>query len=354
MKVLRTVLGDVPAERSGLMLSHEHLLYGYPGAELDPRAALDYDAAVDFVARQVRKGKQDHGYGTIVDMTPPEVGRYPKFMADVAVKTGMNVIAITGFFPERMGIPYYWRRQTVEELTEFFVSDLTEGMVFAWHKTPYRAGAIKIATGQESVTPKPSPVGPNGRHIHEIEDRVIRAAAHAAKQVGCAINTHIDPMDFDVTNPLREQLEILLEEGLDPGKVILGHAFVPPQLGAMREVLDMGANVQLDHVGIPWRISSAEELDEAMAVALVELLEAGYGDQITMSFDRWFMNPRAGVTEQDPQLLNEKVDLSYMFTSWVPRLKSKGVTDEQLKKIMVDNPRRIFSIEVPDPEPVAA
>jgi phosphotriesterase-related protein len=346
MRVFRTVLGDVPVESSGRILTHEHLLYGYPGAELDHRTVLDYDNAVRRVADQVTSGMTPNGYGTLVDMTPPEVGRHPQFMADVARRTGVNVVAITGFFPERMGVPYYWRRQSREELTEFFVRDLTEGMVFAWQQTPYRAGGIKIATGQESVTPKPSPVGAHGRHVHEVEDKVIRAAAHAAMQVGCGINTHIDPMDFEVTNPGREQLEILAEEGMDLSRVIIGHAFVPPQVDMMREILKMGANVQLDHIGIPWRVDSADELDEAMANALIELIEDGYLDRIVLSFDRWFFNPRSAVTEDDPQLENEKVDLNYMFTSWVPRLKGKGVTDEQLDAIMIHNPRRILSIDV--------
>jgi phosphotriesterase-related protein len=35
-----------------------------------------------------------------------------------------------------------------------------------------------------------------------------------------------------------------------------------------------------------------------------------------------------------------------MFTSWVPRLRSKGLTDEQLDQIMIHNPRRILSITV--------
>ena len=344
MQVFRTVLGDVAVEESGRILTHEHLLYGYPGAELDHRTVLDYDAAIDKVARQVTSGMLPNGYRTLIDMTPPEVGRHPQFMADVAKSTGLNVVAITGFFPERMGVPYYWRRQTREELTEFFVRDLTEGMVFAWQQTPYRAGGIKIATGQESVTPRPSPLGPNGRHVHEVEDKVIRAAAHAATQVGCGINTHIDPMDFEVTNPGREQLEILDEEGMDLSRVIIGHAFVPPQVDMMREILKMGANVQLDHIGIPWRVGSAEELDESMANALIELIEDGYLDRIVLSFDRWFFNPRSTVTDDDPQLANEKVDLNYMFTSWVPRLKNKGVTDEQLDQIMIHNPRRILSI----------
>jgi phosphotriesterase-related protein len=346
MQVFRTVLGDVPAEESGRILTHEHLLYGYPGAELDHRTVLDYDAAVDHVARQITSGMLPNDYRTLVDMTPPEVGRHPQFMADVAQRTGVNVVAITGFFPERMGVPYYWRRQTREELTEFFVRDLTEGMVFAWQQTPYRAGGIKIATGQESVAPAPSPIGARGRRVHEVEDKVIRAAAHAAMQVGCGINTHIDPMDFEVTNPGREQLEILDEEGMDLSRVIIGHAFVPPQLEMMREILKMGANVQLDHIGIPWRVGNAEELDEAMANALVELIGDGYLEHIVLSFDRWFFNPRAAVTDDDPQLENEKVDLNYMFTSWVPRLKGKGVTDAQLDQIMIHNPRRILAITV--------
>ena len=48
-----------------------------------------------------------------------EVGRHPELMQMVAQKTGANVIAVSGFFPERMGIPYWFRRQTVEELAEF-------------------------------------------------------------------------------------------------------------------------------------------------------------------------------------------------------------------------------------------
>jgi len=344
MQILRTVLGDVPAENSGVTLTHEHLLYGYPGAELDHRTVLDFDKNVDFVSRQVTEGMTEHGYGTLVDMTPPEVGRHPEFMAEVARRTGLNVIAITGFFPERMGVPYYWRRQTVEELTEFFVKDLTIGMVFAWQQTPYKAGAIKIATGQESVLPKPSPIGPNGRRIHEVEDRVIRAAGRASRIVGCAVNTHTDPMDYRVTNPGIEQLDILMEEGADPAKVIIGHAFVEPNRDQLREIVDRGANLQLDHIGIPWRVDSAEELDELMANEFVSLIADGYIDQLVISFDRWFYNPRSDVTEMDPQLANERVNLGYLFTSFVPRLKSKGVTDEQIHRIVVENPRRILAI----------
>src|SRR5258707_36090 len=101
MRVFRTLLGEVPVESSGRILTHEHLLYGYPGAEFDHRTVLRYDDAVRQVADQVTSGMTAYGYGTLVDMTPPEVGRHPQFMADVATRTGVNVVAITGFFPER-------------------------------------------------------------------------------------------------------------------------------------------------------------------------------------------------------------------------------------------------------------
>ena len=39
MKKIRTVTGDVSAEKMGRTLTHEHLLYTYPGGEYDHVAA---------------------------------------------------------------------------------------------------------------------------------------------------------------------------------------------------------------------------------------------------------------------------------------------------------------------------
>jgi phosphotriesterase-related protein len=347
MKKIRTVTGDVPAEKMGRTLTHEHLLYTYPGGEYDHRSSFDLDQAVDRIATELKVGMDRYHYGTLVDMTPCEVGRHPELMQRVAHKTGANVIAVTGFFPERMGIPYWYRRQSVDELTEFYVSDLTEGMVFGGRKTDIKAGAIKIATGQESVTPMPSPIGPNGRRIHMYEDRLIRAAGRAQKATGCCVNTHTDPMDYTVTNPGIEQLDVLEEEGADASKIIVGHAFVEPQgLHQVEEICKRGANVQVDHIGIPWRHDSSEGLDESMANMICEMADKGYLDQMVISYDRWFFNPRGEATEENPQLLNEKVDLGYLFESFAPRLRKKGFTEVDLEKMLVDNPRRILPIDI--------
>ena len=341
---IRTVTGDVPAEAIGRTLTHEHLLYTYPGGEYDHQSAFELDDAVERISSELAQGMQACGYRTIVDMTPCEVGRHPELMKRVAEKTGCNVVAVTGFFPESMGVPYWFKRQTVDELTEFYVRDITQGMVFAGTQTAIKAGAIKIATGQEGVNPKPSPIGPNGRHVSINEDRLIRAAGRAQRRLGVCINTHTDPMDYTVTNPGIEQLDIVEEEGGDPGKVIIGHAFIEPRgVGQILDICKRGANVQVDHIGIPWRHDDTESLDESMANMMCEIADRGYLAQMTITYDRWFFNPRGPATEHNPQLLNEKVPLDYLFSSFAPRLERKGFRMRDLETMLVDNPRRILA-----------
>jgi phosphotriesterase-related protein len=343
--VIRTVLGDIPSEQAGVTLAHEHILYAYPGADLDHRTQFDFEEIADRVAAVARAGREENGITTLVEMTPAEVYRHPPLMRAVSERSGVHVIAVTGFFPETMGIPYYWRRQTIEELCDFFVADLTEGMIFQGRQTGIRAGAIKIATGGEGVSTRASPPGPNGRRITAIEDRIIRAAAHAQQTVGCAINTHTDPNDYAVTNPGIEQLDILAEEGTDLTKVIVGHAFVMPRdIEQVIEICDRGATVNVDHVGIPWKHDSTDQLDGLLADRVAELVARGYGDQISMSYDRWFFNPRAKVTELDPEFLNAKVPYSHMFDSFLPRLAKLGVPREVSMRFLVQTPRRIFEL----------
>ena len=56
MKKIRTVTGDVPAEKMGRTLTHEHLLYTYPGGEYDHNSSFDLDKAVDRIATELKAG----------------------------------------------------------------------------------------------------------------------------------------------------------------------------------------------------------------------------------------------------------------------------------------------------------
>lgn len=344
MAAIRTVLGDIAPDEAGITLTHEHIRYAYAGCEHDHRNVWDFETVASDVAKVVKAGLNGYGISSIVDLTPAEMGRHPELMAEVARRTGVHIIATTGFFPEStgMGIPFHWRRQSVEYIADMLYRDLTEGMVYDGRLTPYKAGILKISTG--GLGPQqPTPVGPDGRYIGIHERRAIKAVASAQRKTGCAINTHTQPTDYSFTNPGLELLDLLEAEDVDPGKVIIGHAFVHPRLEQLTAICERGANLQIDHIGIPWQNESAEQLDELIATAVCQLTELGYVDRLVFSYDRFFSHARGPVTEEEPEQLNELVTIGYMFDSFAPRLDQKGFGEDELKRVLVENPRRILA-----------
>lgn len=345
MEVIRTVTGDIPAQEAGITLTHEHIRYAYPGCEYDPKNVWDFTEVAGEIAGTLARAKEAYAYQTIVDLTPAEIGRHPELMAESSRRSGVNIVATAGFFPAGLGIMTHWRRQDIDYITEMLVSDLTAGMVHDYSLTPYKAGILKAATGGSGVDRIATPAGVHGRRISKHEDKVIRAIARAQVQVGCAINTHTQPIDYSVTNPGIELLDLLMEEGVDPGKVIIGHALINPHPEQLRQICERGANIQIDHIGIPWQHESAEELDELLANHVIELTEAGYLNRLVFGFDRFFHHSRGPVSPEEPDQLNELVKLDYLFEEFVPRLSKKGFGEEELRKVLVENPIRILAFD---------
>ena len=344
MSIIRTVLGDIAPEEAGMTLTHEHLRYAYAGSESDHKNAWEFERVAAEVAAVVERGNKEYGIHTIVDMTPAEIGRHPELYAEVARRSGAHVVAITGFFPEStaMGIPFHWRRQTVEYIMDMLTRDLTEGMVYDGKITPYKAGLMKVSTGGLGAD-QPTPMGPDGRRIGKHERHVIEAVGKVQAKIGCCINTHTQPMDYALTNPGIELLDELEQHGADPAKVIIGHAFVHPQIEQLKAICDRGANLQIDHIGIPWQNESADQLDELISDAVCELADAGYLDKMVFSYDRFFSHARGPITELEPAQLNELVDIGYLFDSFAPRLEKKGFGAKELHQVMVENPRRLLA-----------
>jgi phosphotriesterase-related protein len=341
MPVIRTILGDIAPKDAGVVLTHEHIRYAYQGCEFDHNNVWDLDTVADEVGRAAHTMVTDYGIKTIVDLTPPDIGRHPELLAEVSRRSGAHVVATTGFYAERMGIGFYWRRKSIDYIAEMMVRDLTEGMVHDNRLTPYKAGVIKVATG--GMGPDPTPAEAGGRRIGSVEERVIRAAGRAQKRTGAAIGTHTQPIDYHVTNPGIELIDLLEEEGADPGKVMMGHVFIKPDFEQLRALCRRGVILQIDHIGIPWMHDSADDLDEEMAVLICRLCDGGYLDNLVFSYDRFFSHGRGPITEEEPDQDNTRVPLGYLFDSFAPRLAKKGFGKPELDRVLVDNPRRILA-----------
>jgi phosphotriesterase-related protein len=344
MAKIRTVLGDIDPEEAGVTLTHEHIRYAYAGCEYDHRNVWDFDTVASQVGHVLELGVKEYGIKTVVDLTPAEIGRHPELMAEASRRSGAHIIATTGFFPEgsAMGIPFHWRRQSVDYIEEMLVRDLTEGMVYDCRLTAHKAGILKVSTGGFGKA-QPAPVGDDGRRIGVHERKVIKAAAGAQRKVGCAINTHTQPLDYAVTNPGIELLDLLEEAGADPTRVIIGHAFIHPNLEQLEQLCKRGAALQIDHIGIPWQNESAEQLDELIATAVCQLTELGYIDRLLFSYDRFFSHSRGPITPEEPEMLNQRVYWGYLHESFAPRLAKRGFGKAELHKVLVDNPRRLLA-----------
>ena len=335
MSFIRTVRGDVDPGGAGVVLTHEHTLLGWPGAELDHRALYDWDDVAGGLVDEFKRGAKSFGLGTLVDCTTVEMNRQPRLMCEVSERSGVNIVAATGFFCETMGVPYHWRRQSVDEIAEFFARDVEQGIL----DTGIKCGVIKAASGQDDAFPHPSPKGPGGRHIGEFEQRCFRAAARAQKATGVPITTHIDPEDWKVTNIGLEQLELLMEEGGDPAKIVIGHTFFA-SIEQLDAILAHGAYVQLDNFGTRWR-----GLDDDVAVdLLVEAIARGYEDRLLLTFDRFWYQLRGDrpFTELDPAVM-PRTPLDFLPNTLLPMIRARGVDEPTIRKITTENPARVFT-----------
>ena len=84
MPGIRTVLGDIAAEEAGVTLTHEHIRYAYQGCEFDHNSVWDLDRVSDEVGRAARELKSEYGVRTMVDLTPPDIGRHPELLARIS------------------------------------------------------------------------------------------------------------------------------------------------------------------------------------------------------------------------------------------------------------------------------
>ena len=241
MQKVRTVLGDISAADVGFTLPHEHTMYGWNGVEFDHRAMFDFDSVVTSVVEDFKLARETFGLNTFVDCTAPDMGRQPRVMVEVSRQSGINIVAATGFFCQSMGIPYHWRRQTVEEISEFFVRDIEEGMF----GVDVRCGIIKVASGQDDVEFRPTTEEINGWHLGVFEQKVFAAAAQAQAKTGVPITTHIYPDDWKIKLRGLKNIDWSRDNPQWEGRLLLNGRMLKNAVG-----VELAANTILKQCGI--------------------------------------------------------------------------------------------------------
>lgn len=315
--MVNTVLGPVSSANLGATLPHEHLIFAAPGYETDSTFRCDREERLMTAIDALKKLKAA-GISTFVDNTPIDMGRQVDFMADASKGSGVNIICATGLYTEHgrlSGFPTYYKFRRMEEIAEIYIEEITHGI----GPRKIKPGVIKCATG-----------GP--KEFMENERKAFVAAARAHKAKGVPITTH-------TTNGLgSEQLELLEAEGVDPRRVIIGHCCYPADMAYHLKVLKRGAFIGLDRIG-------GFVSDELVAAMIIGLVSVGYGGQILISHDHVLW--RIGYTSKTlmPDWTEEEESQrrwTYIPETLLPKLKRFGVSEEAIRTITMENPRRFF------------
>lgn len=311
MAHVQTVLGPIDPTDLGFTLPHEHtqIALWHIESRWDYwQLTRDRPVILDELARYVAAGGR-----SLVDLTLPGVGRDPVWLRGLAETSGLNLVMGCGWYRTA----YYPRealidRRSVDDLADELVAEIEVGV----SDSGVRPGIIgEIGTDKPWLSPA--------------EERVHRAAARAARRTGLAITTHAVLSDVGLA-----QLRIFEEEGVDPGRVVIGHADSYPNLGHYLAIIERGASIEFDFLGMSF--SAVERLGEGRVVELLcELLSRGHAGRILLSQD----------VCHDSQLKRyEGNGYAYLAESFLPRLRAAGVSDPEIETMTVANPRRLLTI----------
>src|SRR5579871_4368764 len=316
--IIRTLLKDYAPEdlAGGATLFHEHMqlasdfMVRFTAATAAARAANglppiagrgpgpgaakgapppDIQHNVDLMTEEVKKAAADGHLACIVDGGHPDMGRDINFLRQVAMKSGVPIVAGGGFYTQ----PFYPKEistMSEEQIVKALIKQADDDTL----------GVFGEIGSWDEITAD--------------ERKVFRAVGKAHLATNLSIFTHTGIPGKSAL----EQLDILEDAGVKPERILIGHLgnLVDPNVYVHKTICRRGAYVGFDRQG---GNNDAQQVPLVMA-----LIDAGFADHLMFSADA-------------------SSGYSKTMTVFVPKLKAAGVSDQVLHHIMVDNPRRFLA-----------
>ena len=324
MAQINTVRGPIDSSQLGATLMHEHvfvlsteIMQNFPGDWGDEEKRI-----ADAVARL--NELKSRGVDSIVDLTVIGLGRYIPRIERIAQQTEINILAATGIYTYN-DIPMYFHFRGPgtelggpEMMTDMFVKDIEEGIA----DTRVKAAILKCATDEQGLT---SGV-----------ERILRATAQAHRRTGVPISTHTHAL----SKRGLDQQRIFEEEGVDLSRVIIGHSGDTTDLDYLEELIAGGSYIGMDRFGIDVLLGFEDRVN-----TVARMCERGHADKMALSHDASCFND--WLPEEALPVVLPNWHYLHIHNDVIPALKERGVTDDQITAMMIDNPRRIFEKQGP-------
>jgi phosphotriesterase-related protein len=317
--LVETVRGPVDLDALGTTLMHEHVFVLSEELRVNYPATWDEDARVADAIAKLEKMKAA-GVDTIVDPTVIGLGRSIARIQRVNAAVDINIIAATGIYTYN-DLPLFFRLQGpgtafggAEPMIEMFLSDIRVGIA----GTSVKAAFLKCAIDEPGMTPG--------------VERAMRAVARVQLETGVPITVHTA-----VRNRSGLLVQALLrEEGVDLAKVVIGHSGDSTDLEYLTQLIEAGSLLGMDRFGIDTLLPFERRVE-----TVAELCRRGFAEKLVLSQDAccyidWF--PVAGRERALPNW-----HFTHIHDDVLPALRERGVADEQIRTMLVENPKRYFT-----------
>lgn len=341
---IQTVLGPICPQTLGVTLAHEHILSDLsvvfkPKDQALSKAFFDQPVNmatlgrirhfqlpnsdnyhlfdIDDAITEVNLFKQ-HGGDCIVEATSIGIARDPHGLARVSRATGVKVVMGSSYYVGAAHPPEV-ELATPEDLTRSIVRDIQEGA----QGTDIKAGIIGEVGCSWPLT--------------ERERKVLEASARAQQITGAPLLIHPGRGE---KAPI-EILDILSKSGGDLARTIIGHIDRTVfSKDTLKEIAGTGCYLEWDLFGreesyyfqnptvdMPGDGTKMNDISWAIA--------AGYGKKILISHDI-----------SSKHRLDKYGGHGYHYISAhiVPRMRTKGYTEQMIDDILVNNPRDVLTL----------
>lgn len=310
-KKIHTLTGEVPVNRLGKTLMHEHVFCKVRTSNLH--------VVEDYLASQLKRLKAS-GIDTIVDLTTYVL---PDRFYPIISRYEVNVICCAGYYLKSK-VPKSYHQMGELQLTKVLEKKFVQGL------------------GKYKVKPNIIKVASSGNILNDFETRIISAAATVHKSLNVPIATHAQLGG-------RKQLELLLRLGTEPSSVFISHL----EMGLKGTNKLTYREVCQDAI---WILQQGAYLffgdftvnDSPYRRKVIQLLQhccsRGFENQIFLSADSYWSYRRGEIRVRGSSLQASK-PRTYEYTQnhIVPLLTTNGFSTITLNKFIRQNPIRFFN-----------
>lgn len=335
-----TVRGEISSAKEGVILPHEHIisdlrplvapldipefyeplsLSNYGMVARNPYAVLDNAVlpSADIQTEELKRFKKNGG-SMIVDVTTNDFGRDPELLKKISEESGVDIVMGCGYYIDD-SVAEENKSKTVNQIADEIINDITVGI------NGVRAGVIGEVGSSMKTT--------------EFELKSLEAAAIAQKETGAGMHIHASLWNREGLNAL----DFAIKCGANPEKLCVDHSDVLLDDEYMRGILNAGAYIDFDDFGKEYYVDrkyrnlllGSFASDKERVMKIKELIDDGYVKQIFITTDICLKSMTHAYGGWGYDHIHEHI---------IPMMQDFGITDEQIKIIIEENPIRFLNM----------